>query len=67
MLTLAIGLVGKMLTNANKGTYLVKSWQKYANVIYERSLTGRNDVKGYSYNGQYFKNGEQEEPEGMHY
>ena len=28
-----------MLTNANKGTYLVKNWQKYANVIYERPLT----------------------------
>ena len=27
-----------MLTNANKGTYLVKKLQKYANVIYERSL-----------------------------
>ena len=27
-----------MLTNANKGTYLVKSWQEYANVIYERPL-----------------------------
>ena len=27
-----------MLTNANKGTYLVKNWQKYANVIYERPL-----------------------------
>ena len=38
MLTLASGLVSKMLTNANKGTYLVKIWQKYANVIYERSL-----------------------------
>ena len=25
-----------MLTNANKGTYLVKVGQKYANVIYER-------------------------------
>ena len=28
-----------MLTNANKGTYLVKKWQKHANVIYERPLT----------------------------
>ena len=28
-----------MLTNANKGTYLVQNWQKYANVIYERPLT----------------------------
>ena len=27
-----------MLTIANKGTYLVKNWQKYANVIYERPL-----------------------------
>ena len=27
-----------MLTNANKGTYLVKNWPKYANVIYERPL-----------------------------
>ena len=27
-----------MLTNANKGTYLVKKWQKHANVIYERPL-----------------------------
>ena len=27
-----------MLTNANKGTYLVQNWQKYANVIYERPL-----------------------------
>ena len=32
------GLVGKMLTNANKDTYLVKKWPKYANVIYERPL-----------------------------
>ena len=43
MLTLASGLVSKMLTDANKGTYLVKIWQEYANVIYERSLT----VTGY--------------------
>ena len=28
-----------MLTNSNKGTYLVKKWQKYANVIYEQSLS----------------------------
>ena len=28
-----------MLTKANKGTYLVKNWQKYANVIYKRPLT----------------------------
>ena len=27
-----------MLTNANKGTYLVEKWLKYANVIYERPL-----------------------------
>ena len=27
-----------MLTNANKCTYLVKNWQKYANVICERPL-----------------------------
>ena len=27
-----------MLTNANKGTYLVKNWQKHANVFYERPL-----------------------------
>ena len=27
-----------MLTNANKGTYLVKKWQKHANVIYEQPL-----------------------------
>ena len=39
MLTLASGLVSKMLTDANKGTYLVKIWQKYAYIIYERSLT----------------------------
>ena len=39
-----------MLTNANKGTYLVKKWQKYANVIYERSLSLINDfvVEAYS-------------------
>ena len=28
-----------MLTNANKGTYLVQNWPKNANVIYERPLT----------------------------
>ena len=28
-----------MLTIANKGTYLVKKSQKYANVIYERPLS----------------------------
>ena len=39
MLTLASGLVNKMLTDANKGTYLVKIWQEYANIIYELSLT----------------------------
>ena len=33
-----MGLVCEMLTNANKGSYLVKNGQKYANVIYERSL-----------------------------
>ena len=38
MLTLARGLVGKMLTNAKKGTYLVQNWTKNANVIYEWSL-----------------------------
>ena len=38
MLTLASGLVSKMLTDVNKGTYLVKIWQEYANVIYEQSL-----------------------------
>ena len=38
MLLLATGVGGKMLTNANKGTYLVKNCQKYANVIYERPL-----------------------------
>ena len=27
-----------MLTNANKGTYLVQKWPKIANVIYERPL-----------------------------
>ena len=32
-----------MLTNANKGTYLVKNWQKYANVIYERPLIQDRD------------------------
>ena len=31
-------MVGKMLTNANKGTYLVQKWPKIANVIYERPL-----------------------------
>ena len=34
-----------MLTNANKGTYLVQNWQKYANVIYERPLTKIDDVE----------------------
>ena len=34
-----IGLVSKMITNDNKGTYLVKNDQKYDNVIYEWSLT----------------------------
>ena len=33
-----IGLVSKIITNDNKGTYLVKSDQKYDNVIYEWSL-----------------------------
>ena len=33
-----------MLTNANKGTYLVKIWQKYANVIYERPLISTTKV-----------------------
>ena len=33
-----------MLTYANKGTYLVKKLQKYANVIYKRSLI-RNLIK----------------------
>ena len=33
MLTLASRLVSTMLTNANKGTYLVKNWKKHANVI----------------------------------
>ena len=28
-----------MITNANKGTYLVKNGQKHDNVIYERPLT----------------------------
>ena len=37
--SICIGLDSKMLTNANKGTYLVKKCQKYANVIYERPLT----------------------------
>ena len=33
-----------MLTNANKGTYLVKNLSKYANLIYEQPLmkTGYN-------------------------
>ena len=31
-----------MLTNANKGTYLVKKEQKCANVIYERPLISRS-------------------------
>ena len=34
-----IGLVSKMITNDNKGTYLVKNDQKYDNIIYEWSLT----------------------------
>ena len=34
-----------MLTNANKGTYLVKNWPKYANVIYERPLKKLQETK----------------------
>ena len=34
-----------MLTNANKGTYLVKKCQKYANVIYERPLSPMQAIK----------------------
>ena len=33
-----IGLVRKMITNDNKGTYLVKMGQKHDNVIYEQPL-----------------------------
>ena len=31
-------LVYKMLTSANKGTYMVKNWQNDANMIYEQPL-----------------------------
>ena len=41
-----IGLVSKMITNDNKGTYLVKNDQKYDNVIYEWSLTKNCNLKG---------------------
>ena len=37
-------LVSKMITNDNKGTYLVKNDLKHDNVIYERPLT-LNDNK----------------------
>ena len=31
-----------MLNNANKGTYMVKKWEKCANVIYERPLESKH-------------------------
>ena len=34
-----------MLANANKGTYLVKNWQKYANVIYELPVSLMNNIE----------------------
>ena len=36
-----------MLTNANKDTYLVKNWQKYANVIYKRPLARKVSISFY--------------------
>ena len=45
-----------MLTNANKGTYLVKNWQKYANVIYERPLRLYNLRVAFVIYGKTFMN-----------
>ena len=39
-----LGLVRKMITNDNKGTYLVKNGQKHDNVIYERPLIDFNMI-----------------------
>ena len=36
---LIIGLVGKITTIDNKGTYLVKNNKKYDNIIFKRLLT----------------------------
>ena len=33
-----------MITNDNKGTYLVKNGQKHDNVIYERPLKSQDNV-----------------------